>query len=371
MNELGQRARALDVMRGMTLALMIVVNMSISETQSYGPLLHATWNGLTLTDVVFPSFLFVVGAALSFTLERYQRGGNLAVVRKVASRTAIIFCCGFLLYWFPFFAFDASGALMLLPLENARIPGVLQRVALCYGIAALLIHFGRSKGLLLFSAVALLLNWWLLVSFGDDTLGGNAALKLDRWLLGEAHLYKGEGIPFDPEGVLGTLPATVNVLAGYMAGQLVRRLGPGYELIARLMLLGSILVLVALSWHGVFPFNKKLWTSSYVLICIGIDLGVLAMLVFIIDMYKADRAAHFFEVFGRNTLAIYLFAEILMSVLWLVQIGEQPLFLWIFTHAFQGWAGDKPGSLVFALVLVLGCWLLGYTMDKRGIYIRA
>ena len=370
MTPLGSRVRAIDVMRGLTLALMIVVNMSISDQLSYAPLLHAAWHGLTLTDIVFPSFLFVVGSAMAFTIDRYQAAGSRSLAAKVASRTAIIFLCGFLLSWFPFVRIEAAG-IAPIPLADARILGVLQRIALCYALATVVVRLGGQRGALLFSLAALLINWWIFAAGGDDTLAGSAALRLDRWLLGEPHLYRGEGVPFDPEGLLGTLPATANVLAGYLAGRLVRRLGAGYELVARLFLASAAAIGLALAWSGVLPFNKKLWTSSYALVTVGIDFAALAVLVFLVDLRRSERLAAFFEIFGRNTLLIYLVAELLMSVMWLLQCGDQALFMCLYHHGFQWWAGDKPGSLLFALVFMLLCWLLGYALDKRGIHIRA
>jgi predicted acyltransferase len=370
MSTLSQRSQAIDVMRGLTLTLMIVVNMSISEDKSYAPLLHAGWHGLTLTDLVFPSFLFVVGTALSFTLEKYQSLGNAAVLKKIFKRTALIFLCGYLLYWFPFFEFDKAGHLALLPLEKTRILGVLQRIALGYGFASLILHYGKARGAIVFSVVALLGYWWMMYSFGDYTLTGNAALKLDKLMLGDNHMYHGEGIAFDPEGILGTLPAIVNVLAGYFAGRLVREKGASFETIAKLMLVGAVCLGGALSWSGVFPFNKKLWTSSYVLCTIGIDLFVLALLVYVINLRKLHGWTYFFEVFGRNTLFIYLLSEVVQTILWTAHVGNLALFEWIYASGFQWWAGDKPGSFVFAIAFMLACWLVGYAMDKKRIYIK-
>jgi predicted acyltransferase len=372
-NPPAQRSQAIDVLRGLTLALMIVVNMSISEELSYAPLLHAAWHGLTLTDVVFPTFLFVVGTALSFTLEKYQGMGDAAVLGKIVRRTALIFLCGYLLYWFPFFQFapvDQGGSLALLPLANTRIPGVLQRIALGYGFAALILHYGKERGAALFCVAALLGAWWLMATGGDYSLTGNAGLRLDKFLLGDAHLYHGEGIAFDPEGILGTLPAIVNVLAGYFAGRYLRRRGPGYETIAKLMLAGTLCIVVALAWQGVLPINKKLWTSSYVVCTVGIDLCVLAVLVYLIDLRKAHGWPYFFEVFGRNTLFIYLFSELLMSISWLAHVGNQALFDWLYRSGFQWWAGNKNGSLLFALAFMLFCWLVAYGLDKKNIYIK-
>ncbi|MFA6442032.1 MAG: heparan-alpha-glucosaminide N-acetyltransferase domain-containing protein [Sterolibacterium sp.] len=372
MTHLQNRSRALDVMRGMTLALMIVVNMSLDEAHSYAPLLHAAWHGLTLTDLVFPSFMFVVGAAMSFTLSRYQGMGNAALLKKILSRSALIFLCGYLLYWFPFFEFDKAGQLALLPVANTRIPGVLQRIALGYGCAALIVHYWGRRGAIAFGIVALLGYWWAMASFGDYTLAGNAGLKLDKLLLGESHLYRGEGVAFDPEGILSTLPAVVNVLAGYYAGRYLQAQGRDYEAVAKLMLAGATCIVAALCWDSAFPINKKLWTSSYVLVTIGIDLVVLAALIQVIDLAgpAQRRWTYFFEVFGRNTLFIYLLSELLMSVSWLAHVGDKALFTWLYESGFQSWAGNKPGSLLFALAFMLSCWLIGYAMDRKKIYIK-
>ncbi|MBL8314634.1 MAG: DUF5009 domain-containing protein [Rubrivivax sp.] len=370
MPALPQRQITIDVMRGMTLALMIVVNMSISETQSFAPLLHASWHGLTLTDVVFPGFLFVVGAALAYTLDRYQALGAPAVWAKVGRRTALIFLCGFLLYWFPFITVDPAGHWLLKPLAETRILGGLQRIALCYGAAALIVHFWGRRGAWCFSAVALLAYGLVLVLFGDDTLQGNAALRFDRWLLGEAHLYKGEGIPFDPEGALGTLPATVNVLAGYLGASTLRRLGAGHVAVARLLVAAAVVIVVGLAWHGVQPMNKKLWTPAYVLVSSGIALAVLAVLVDLIELRRWRSWTYFFEVFGRNTLFIYLLAELAMAVLWISQVGQRATMMWLYETWFRPWAGEKPGSLVMALLFMLVCWLVGWRMDSRGLYVR-
>jgi predicted acyltransferase len=364
------RSVAIDVMRGMTLALMIVVNMSLSEQAAYAPLLHAVWHGLTLTDVVFPTFLFVVGASLSFTLPKHQALGDAAVLRKTVTRTALIFLCGYLLYWFPFFEFNAAGGLALKPLGGTRILGVLQRIALCFGLASLIVHFFKPRGALLFCVLALLVNAWVLASFGDLTLKGNAALKLDLWLLGESHLYRGEGIPFDPEGVLGTLPATVNVLAGYFAGRLLRDKGAGHEAVALLLMAAAACVVAGLWWSSVLPLNKKLWTSSYVLCTVGIAAAVLAVLVYAIEVRRARGWTYFFEVFGRNTLFIYLFSEVVSAIFWLTSVGKEPVFTWLHTVFFKPWAGDKPGGLLYALAFMGACWLVGYVMDKKKIYIK-
>jgi len=368
--DMGKRFVALDVMRGLTLALMIVVNLQIGEGKSYAQLLHASWHGLTLTDLVFPTFLFVVGTSLSFTLEKYELRGDAAVLRKVLLRTALIFLCGYLLYWFPFFRVDTAGHVVLAPLSHTRILGVLQRIALGYGAAALIVHYGGRAGAITFGVGALLAYWWLMHTFGDYTLAGSAEIKLDKLVLGEAHMYHGEGVAFDPEGILSTLPAIVNVLAGYLAGRFIRDHGTSRRTITSLIVAGAVCVLLALWWNTVFPINKKLWTSSFVLATVGIDLGVLAVLAYLIPQGQNRAWTYFFEVFGRNTLVIYLLSEAAEKVLHMVPIGPQSVLDWVYAVGFASWAGAKAGSLLYAVAYMLCCWAVAYAMDRKGIYVR-
>jgi predicted acyltransferase len=367
---MAQRFPAIDVLRGLTIALMIVVNMQIGPGKSYPPLLHASWNGLTPTDLVFPTFMFVVGTALSFTLGKYAALGEAAVLGKIATRTALIFLAGYLLYWFPFFTVDTTGHVTLAPIGHTRILGVLQRIALGYGAAALIVYYRGRAGAITFGVGALLGYWWLMHAYGDYSLAGNAEIKLDKLVLGEAHMYHGEGVAFDPEGILSTLPAIVNVLAGYLAGRFIRDRGTNRFTITTLLLMGAVCVLLSLWWNTVFPINKKLWTSSFVLCTVGIDLCVLAILTYALPQAQQRRWTYFFEVFGRNALVIYLLSEVGQTVLNRVHIGQQSLFSWLYAVGFAPWAGDKPGSLLYAAVYMLGCWTVACAMDRKGIYIK-
>jgi predicted acyltransferase len=364
-----QRSQAIDVLRGLTVALMIMVNMPGSPATTYAPFLHAEWHGLTLTDLVFPTFMFVVGTALSFTLEKYQGMGEAAVLKKIFTRTALIFLCGFLMYWFPFVGVE-NGVWSVSPFSGTRIFGVLQRIALGYCAASLILHYAGEKGAIVFAVLALLGYWAVMAVGGDYTLAGNAQRKLDLLVLGESHMYHGEGIAFDPEGILSTLPSIVNVLGGYFAGRLVRRLGVSYETIARLMLAAAVLAAVALSWSSFFPLNKKLWTSSYTLMCIAIDLAVLSVLLYVIDLRGHRSWSYFFEVFGRNTLFIYLLSELVATLFFLLKIGDLSVFDWVYLNLFRPWAGAYNGTLLWAVVYMLACWLVGYLLDRRKIYIK-
>lgn len=223
---------------------------------------------------------------------------------------------------------------------------------------------------MIFSVVALVLYRVLLLAFGDLSLEGNAVLKLDAWLIGESHMYHGEGIAFDPEGLLSTLPAIVNVIAGYAAGLFLQRSGKNYESIAKLMMIGTALLLMAAWWDLMFPINKKLWTSSYVLHTVGLDLLILSVLVFVIEIAQRNKWTYFFEVFGKNTLFIYLLSEVFVILMWTFSIGDQSAYGWIYEHVFKSWAGDYNGSVLFALWVMLTCWVVGYWMDKKKIYVK-
>jgi predicted acyltransferase len=374
---LRDRYLALDVMRGLTLALMIIVNRSFEEGRSYAQLLHADWNGLTLTDLVFPSFLFVVGAALHFTVPHLTALTPSRRIGHVLRRTVILFLCGYLLYWFPFVHPDAAGHWTFNPMSHTRIPGVLQRIALCYGAAALLVSFLRFRWVLMLCPALLLGYWALLTLFGDTSITGNVVVRFDLWLLGPDHLYHGEGLPFDPEGLLSTLPALVNTLAGYMAARHLypRAIVPGAttlapRLLVRIGVTGIGLILLGLAWNHWLPINKKLWTPSYVCCGVGVDLIVLASLALVIDTLRLQHWTRFFVVLGRNTLVVYLSSEILAEVFWRWQINGQSFFEWAYLNGFA-WVGNQRASLLFALVYLGGFWLLAWIMDKNRWYVRA
>ena len=220
MNQLKKRYLSLDVFRGLDIALMIIVNSPGKEITTFAPLLHAKWHGFTLTDLVFPTFLFIVGNSMSFSMPKYETVSDKIFFTKVVKRTLIIFLLGFLMYWFPFFE---NGGLK--NISDTRIFGVLQRIALCYFFASIVLRFFKTKGVLIFSVIALISYQLALLAFGDYTLAGNAVLKLDAWLIGESHMYHGNGIAFDPEGLLSTLPAIVNIIAGYRAGSFLQKNG--------------------------------------------------------------------------------------------------------------------------------------------------
>ena len=379
-----QRFTALDVFRGMTVCFMIIVNTPGNGATSYAPLNHANWHGFTPTDLVFPSFMFAVGNAMSFVMKKWETMSNAAVLSKIFKRTFIIFLLGYLMYWFPFVHWNESGELVGNPISDTRIFGVLQRIAIGYCVASLMIYYLKLNTVIRLSLAFLFLYWLILLLFkgGDDPYDmlTNAGTRLDLWLFGSNHLYHGEGVAFDPEGLLSTIPAIANVTFGYAAGKWLQEKahpddpvgqGSNYEGLTKLLLAGVTLIFLALCWNNFHPINKKLWTGSYVFLTVGIDCVLLSALVYIIDILQIKRFNYFFEVFGKNPLFIYLLSELAAILMWFIPIGanRQPLYSWLFENVFKH-AGMYFGSFLFAIAVMLFCWLVGYVLDKKKIYVR-
>lgn len=368
------RYLSLDVLRGLTIALMIVVNTPGSWQTIYAPFRHAAWHGFTITDLVFPTFLFVVGNAMSFSMKKFEKQENQVVLKIALKRAFLIFFIGLLLNMFPFVARTDAGEIIFKDLTDTRILGVLQRIALCYFIAFLVIHYLKKRGAWIFSIITLFSYWAVLYFFGDQSepysLEGNAVLKLDLFLLPIDNIYRGFGIPFEPEGLLSTWPAVVNVIAGYFAGIFIQKQGNNRRTVLKLVVAGAALAAAGLLWDLLFPINKPLWTSSYVLYSTGWGLLILAALMFIIEIAGYKRWAYFFEVFGKNPLFIYIMAGLIIKTMSLIRIDGISLNGWIYNHAFLAISEGKNASLLFAVFYMLLLWLIGYWMDRKKIYIK-
>ena len=310
---------------------------------------------------------------MSFVMKKWVDLPASQVVGKILKRTFIIFLLGYLMYWFPFVTKDAAGNWMLSPFSDTRVFGVLQRIALAYGAASLMIYFWGPRASTLISIAILILYWPVMYYFGDgpDPLSPhtNAVLKLDTWLIGENHLYRGEGFPFDPEGLLSTFPSIANVVAGYLVGVYVQKKGKTFEGLAKLLMAGFACIVIAYWWNLGFPINKKLWTSSFVMQTVGLDCLILACIMYWIDFRNQTAGTYFFKVFGRNPLPIYLLSELVVIILYTIRVGDIPLYRWIYQNIFIH-AGDYIGSLLFAVTYMLFCWSVGYILDKNKIYIR-
>ncbi|MFN4761996.1 acyltransferase family protein [Gillisia sp. Q332] len=369
-----QRYLALDVLRGLTIALMILVNTPGSWATIYAPFRHSAWHGFTITDLVFPTFLFVVGNAMSFSLRKYEGKEEGLFLKKIFKRSILIFLIGLFLNAFPFLYRDEAGYLAFKNLANIRIMGVLQRIALCYLIASLLIHYLKLKISIVVSILILFGYWLVMYTFGDQPepyrLTGNAALKFDLMLFRPENLYRGFGLAFDPEGLLSTFPAVANVVAGYVAGIFIQKSGNTFSTVWKLVLSGIIAVILSEIWDPFFPINKAIWTSSYVLLSIGWSLIIIALLILIIELWKLKGWTYFFEVFGKNPLFIYVLSGLVVMLMNIILVNSEGLQTWIYKNGFLSWLTEFNASLVFAICYVLVMWIVGYIMDKRKIYIK-
>jgi predicted acyltransferase len=373
------RSLALDVFRGMTVCFMIIVNTPGGDP-TFSQLQHSHWHGFTPTDLVFPSFLFAVGNALAFGMKKFQTMSQGAVVWKILKRTALIFLICYLLSWFPFFHQGDDGHWAFDPISHTRIFGVLARIALCYGAAALLIYYCSTRTVVIISAIFLIGYWVALLLFpvaGQDPYGmlTNAGYRLDSWLIGPDHMYHGEGVAFDPEGALSTFPAIVNVIVGYYTGVFLSKHGKTYEGLSKLLLCGCAFLAVAWFWNLEFPINKKIWTSSFVFLTTGLDMVILSFLTYIIEFKNRTKWTGFFTVTGKNPLFVYIVSETLIVIFIMIPMGKDATGN---DQGFAGWAANgimhivpgKFGSLLFAVFYMLICWSVGKFLDRKKIYIR-
>jgi len=391
------RFRALDVFRGATVALMIGVNNPGSWTHLFPPLAHATWHGCTPTDLVFPFFLFAVGNALAFVMPGFERGPPSAFWTKLFKRTLLIFVIGLLLNAAPFVSWGPDGTLVPRTWENLRLMGVLQRIALAWCGAALILRFAGMARALPAAAVLLLAYWGLCVLFGAPgdpySLEGFFGTQLDRALLGPKHLYRGEGVPFDPEGLGSTLPAIAQVLLGAWVGDRLRRAPPSFLQLADLLVAACAFGVLAYLWQLTMPINKKIWTSSYVLLTTGLAIAAIALLVRRLDLsppgFNAAAPAgalplpgwaRFCEAFGKNAFFVYVMSGLVprldLLLRWQTHVDEQGRPRWLtpmgwLARALEPIAPDpRVGSLLFALVNVAAYWALAAWLDRRRIYIK-
>jgi predicted acyltransferase len=398
------RLKSLDVFRGIAIASMILVNNPGSWEQVYPPLEHAEWHGCTPTDLVFPFFLFIVGCAMSFSLSKYtqtfkksdattsqlleteeQKNADKKpascfllpvsnIYWRIARRAAILFILGLLLNTSSIALDVLLNSAPVANFGNIRIMGVLQRIGLAYFISAIAILnlSPRNQKLL---AVAVLLGYWAALTVfavggytaGELTPQGNLGGYVDRLILGSQHLYKGG--PFDPEGLLSTLPAVVTVLTGYFTGEWLRVQQIKTRTSINLAICGLSCVVIGHLWGVLFPINKQLWTSSYVVFTAGWALLLLAACYETIEVrdWKWGRP---FEIMGLNAIFLFVASGIVARILLKTFIGTganaPTTYTWIYENWFVPWAGPLNGSLAFAVTAVLFWWLILYGMYRRG-----
>ncbi len=357
------RYLSLDIFRGITIAGMILVNTSGNGEYTYAPLKHAHWHGFTPTDLVFPSFMFIIGVAMRFSLAPSGYVLTADLRNKILKRAGLLFLIAYLIHNFPYTDFSFA---------TMRIPGVLQRLAIGFAFTAFIVLLLPRK-LFIYITIGLLLGYWLILwAFGNYDETTNAVLYLDRFLLGEKHLYGGQGFPFDPEGILSSLPAVASTLIGYLVGIGIQEAKEKKNLVAKLAIWGIGLIIIALIWNTAFPINKKLWTSSFVLLCAGLDMVIIAPLIWIIDIKNKTNWTYFFKVFGMNSIAAYAISELLAIGWGSISVSEGSATTsfsnWLYWHIFQPVFGNYNGALAYAIAFVLICWLPLWWMYKKGIF---
>jgi len=363
---------SLDLFRGATIAGMILVNNAGDEPSSYWPLKHAEWNGWTPTDLVFPFFLFIVGVAMAFSFSsRLKRGeSRMELLRHVLWRGLALFALGMFLNGFP----------NQYHLASWRVYGVLQRIAICYVISAILALWADWRGWIV-TIAGCLLGYWILMRFVSVPGFGvpthdiplldpdrNLAAWLDRQLLA-GHLYEGTR---DPEGVLSTIPAVATSLLGMLTGQWLRSARSAQSKALGMAVFGFIGVVVGKILNLGFPINKKLWTSSYVIFTAGLALLCLSLCYWIVDVkHWRGRWTKPLLVFGMNAIAAYVFSEAISHLLDHVHTaGGTEWQEFIYQRMFAPLASPANASLLYALTYVMVCWAAMWVLYRKGIFLK-
>ncbi len=364
---MNERLVSLDAFRGITIAGMILVNNPGSWGSIYTPLGHAEWHGWTPTDFIFPFFLFIVGVSMAYSLAKQKE--NLTqgeIYRKIFRRTIILFVLGLFLALFPFFEFS-----------TVRIPGVLQRIAVCYCIVAILfLHTNLKQQITI--TIGLLLFYWAIMTLipvpgygaGDLSVEGNLAAYVDFNLL-KGHIWKPT---WDPEGILSTIPALATTLSGVLTGYWLRSGRERTEITGWMFVAGWIAIITGLFWDILFPINKALWTSSYVVFTTGAALQFLAFCYWLIDVQKIDRWAKPAVIYGMNPITVFvlsgIIARIFIHVKFAGENGDVSLKGWIYETFFTSWLGPYNASLGYAIGQVLLLFALAAWMYRKRIFIK-
>lgn len=385
--ETHKRLQALDILRGITIAGMILVNNPGSWGAVYAPLGHAEWNGLTPTDLVFPFFMFIMGISTYLSLSKFDFVWSCHAAKKILRRVLVIFLIGVGIGWFSrfcgtFHALSDEGISLwerigrsCWTFDQMRILGVMQRLALSYGGAALVaLAVGHRR--IPWIIGSLLVGYFLILLLGDgfEISDTNVIGVVDRAVLGAAHMYREGDIAFDPEGLLSTLPSVAHVLIGFCCGRVIARTKEISGKIESLFLIGTVLMLCGWFLSYGCPINKKIWSPTFVLLTCGMASSLLALLIWVIDVKGYKRWSRFFESFGVNPLFLYVLASVMAILLNSIRLPYAQE--WMSLHGFaytlclKPILGDYFGSLVYALLFVGLSWVMGYPLYKRKIYIK-
>lgn len=381
------RLLSLDILRGITIAGMIMVNNPGSWSYVYAPLGHAAWHGLTPTDLVFPFFMFIMGISTYISLRKFNFEFSKPTLFKILKRTVVIFLIGLGLGWLSlsFRTFNSLSSedigfferfiTAITNVEHIRILGVMQRLALTYGATALIAIFVKHK-YIPYIIVVTLIGYFLLLLLGNgfDFSEDNIISVFDRAILGANHMYKDSGLAIDPEGLLSTIPAICHVLIGFCCGEILLTTKDNNERIQRLFIIGAIMTFLGFLLSYGCPINKKIWSPTFVLATCGLASTLLALLIWIIDIKGHKKWSVFFESFGVNPLFIYvaagIFSILLGNIIFTYDGNIINLKNFIYQICLQPYLGNYLGSLVYALLFVGFNWIIGNILYKKKIYIK-
>lgn len=385
-----QRLLALDILRGITIAGMLLVNNPGSWGAIYTPLEHAEWNGLTPTDLVFPFFMFIMGISTYFSLRKYDFELSWPAALKIIRRTVVIFAIGIFIAWFSRVMYKAVGGDrevwdVMTDFSTIRFLGVMPRLALCYGIGSLLALCLKRKALQVSVAAFLVLYAIvLLVGHGYEFSEHNIIYIVDNALLGPDHLYSdtvgGVTLSLDPEGLVSTLPSIAHMLIGFLCGgMLVANKTDVFKQITNLFIIGTILTFSGFLLSYGLPINKKVWSPTFVLTTCGLASSFLGLLIWIIDIKGHKTWCRFFEAYGINPLFMYVFGGLYGICLGAIKVpcacvesGVTSIKGWLMNCVFNPISFDIPelASLFYALFFVVTTWCVGYILYKNKIYIK-
>ena len=380
-----KRLLSLDILRGITIAGMLLVNNPGTWSYLYRPLAHAEWIGLSPTDLVFPFFVFCMGVSMAFSLKKFNYRLSGPLMWKIVRRTLVLFFIGWAVQWFGHLVrglFKGDPFVEAVNnLDTLRYLGVFQRLALVYFFGSLcVVLFSRRfipwlVGLILV-AYALILG----LGHGYDFSLENIIARIDNSVLGTDHMYhewaNGEQLSFDPEGILSTLPCIAHVLIGYLVGRLILSLYNNTERVYRMLLWGAVLVLAGWLLQYGIPCGKKMWSSTFVMITCGMAMCIQAMLIHFVDIKgHRGRWTRFFESFGVNPLALYLLGTVLAILFGAIPVGHDADGDVISIHSavyrfFESFCNPYMASALYAVCFVLLNWVVGRVLYKKKIFIK-
>lgn len=382
------RLLSLDILRGITIAGMILVNNPGSWTGIYAPLRHAEWNGLTPTDLVFPFFMFIMGISTYFSLRKFQFKMSGHLMWKIVRRTLLIYLIGLGIEWFGNFCYGLAGSDPALPLwdricvsansfAHLRLVGVMPRLAICYFLGSLIAVTVKHKLIPWFVGVILVAYGIILfVGHGYEFSHENIIYAFDSAILGDAHMYGGltvDGINmvFDPEGLLSTLPCVAHVLIGLMCGEAIMKTKDNNRRSSAMLLVGVVLTFSGLLLSYGLPLNKNIWSPTYVLTTCGLAASLLGLLIWIIDIKGHSAWCRFFESFGINPLFLYVLGEVLCILFGSVGIAGTTIKEWLFSGVLLPIVSDEyVASCLYAMLFVIINWSIGYILYRKKIYIK-